>query len=83
MARKSSGVISAVIALPEGEKLKLPVSASCASSAACSRSSCNSSSYTEFFLNCVNQLSQFQNRQFLDIFNELQNLFRCHDNNLL
>ena len=26
-------VISAVIALPEGEKLKLPVSASCASSA--------------------------------------------------
>lgn len=36
MARKSSGVISAVIALPEGEKLKLPVSASCASSAAAS-----------------------------------------------
>ena len=47
----------------------------CTSSTASSRSSCNSSSYTEFFLNCVNQFSQFQNRQFLDIFNELQNLF--------
>ena len=30
---------------------------------AASRSSCNSSSYTKFFLNCVNQFSQFQNRR--------------------
>ncbi len=36
LARKSSTVISAVIALPEGEKLKLPDAASCASSAAAS-----------------------------------------------